>query len=59
LLAPEDVAVRLGVSRKALERWRGTGGGPRFVRFGHKTVRYRVEDVEAFVVERLCVSTAA
>ncbi|MBC4019391.1 helix-turn-helix transcriptional regulator [Siccirubricoccus deserti] len=59
LLTPEDVAVRLGVSRKALERWRGTGDGPRFVRLGHKTIRYRVEDVDAFVAERLCVSTAA
>ena len=59
LLTPEEVAVRLGVSRKALERWRGTGDGPRFVRLGHKTVRYRVEDVEVFVADRLCISTAA
>lgn len=59
LLTPEDVAAQLGVSRKALERWRCTGDGPRFVRLGHKTVRYRMEDVETFVAERLCVSTAA
>ncbi|MDJ0390858.1 helix-turn-helix domain-containing protein [Roseomonas sp. E05] len=59
LLTPEDVAAQLGVSRKALERWRCTGDGPRFVRLGHKTVRYRMEDVEAFVTGRLHASTAA
>lgn len=59
LLTPEDVGFRLGISRKALERWRGTGDGPRFVRLGHKTVRYRLEDIEAFIVARLCISTAS
>jgi predicted DNA-binding transcriptional regulator AlpA len=59
LLLPEEVAGQLGVSRKALERWRCTGEGPRFVRLGHKTVRYRAEDVETFIGARVRVSTSA
>ncbi|KAA2213203.1 helix-turn-helix transcriptional regulator [Teichococcus oryzae] len=58
LLTPEDVAARLGVSRKALERWRCTGDGPRFVRLGHKTVRYRHQDIETFISARIVASTA-
>jgi predicted DNA-binding transcriptional regulator AlpA len=59
LLLPQDVAEQLGVSRKALERWRCTGEGPRFVRLGHKTVRYRPEDIEAFIGAKVMISTAA
>jgi predicted DNA-binding transcriptional regulator AlpA len=58
LLMPQDVAAQLGVSRKALERWRCTGEGPRFVRLGHKTVRYRSEDIDAFIGARVMASTA-
>jgi hypothetical protein len=54
-----DTARRLGVSPKALERWRGTGAGPAFVRLSRKTIRYRAEHVEAFVTERVRTSTAA
>jgi predicted DNA-binding transcriptional regulator AlpA len=57
LLLPQDVAEQLGVSRKALERWRCTGEGPRFVRLGHKTVRYRLEDIEAFIGTKVMIST--
>ena len=58
LLPPAAVAQRLGVSVKALERWRGKGGGPRFVHLTRKTIRYRAEDVEAFVAGRIRASTA-
>jgi predicted DNA-binding transcriptional regulator AlpA len=59
LLLPQDVAEQLGVSRKALERWRCTGEGPRFVRLGHKTIRYRPEDIDAFIGGNVRASTAA
>jgi hypothetical protein len=58
LLQAADVARRLGVTVKALERWRGRGDGPRFVRLTRKTIRYRVEDVQAFVAERVRTRTA-
>jgi hypothetical protein len=57
LLLPAQVAERLGVSIKLLERWRGTGCGPAFVRLSRKTLRYRGGDVDAFVVGKVCTST--
>ena len=59
LLLPAGVADRLGVSTKVLERWRGTGAGPAFVRLTRKTLRYRAADVDAFVAAKVCASTAA
>ncbi len=59
LLTPAEVAGRLGCTPKVIERWRGTGDGPRFVRLSRKTIRYRAEDVEAFVAARVVSSTAA
>lgn len=57
LLKPKDVADLLAVSERTLERWRITGGGPRFVRLGSKVVRYTGEEVEAFVVARVKAHT--
>jgi predicted site-specific integrase-resolvase len=59
LLLPAQVADRLGVSTKVLERWRGTGDGPAFVRLTRKTLRYRAADVEAFINGKIHTSTAA
>lgn len=59
LLTPREVAAMLGISDKTLERWRGTGEGPLFVRLSGKCVRYRREDVEEFVTTRIATSTAA
>ncbi len=59
LLQPSEVAKRLGVSEHVLERWRGTGEGPKFIRFSSKTLRYRATDLDAFVEARVVSSTAA
>jgi hypothetical protein len=59
LLTPAAAAAMLGVTPKALERWRGTGAGPVFVRLSAKSVRYRPADIAAFVEGRLRASTAA
>jgi Helix-turn-helix domain len=59
LMTPAAVADRLGVSTKLLERWRGTGEGPAFVRLTRKTLRYRAADIEAFIAYRVRASTAA
>jgi excisionase family DNA binding protein len=53
LLSTEKVAALLGVSRPALEQRRRRGGGPRFLRLGPRTVRYRVSDVEAWLAARV------
>ncbi len=59
LLHPTEAAKRLHVSEHVLERWRSTGEGPSFVRLTRKTIRYRVEDLRAFVDNNLRISTAA
>jgi len=58
LLTPSAVATMLRVNTKVLERWRGTGDGPRFVRLTRKTIRYQLSDVDAFIGARLRSNTA-
>src|SRR5271157_2406791 len=59
LITPAAAADRLSVTAKVLERWRGTGDGPAFVRLTSKTIRYRPADIEAFVAGRTRASTAS
>jgi excisionase family DNA binding protein len=47
-----EVAARLGVSRFTVRSWRLKGVGPRFLKMG-RAVRYRPEDVEAYVQQTL------
>lgn len=47
-LAPREVARLLGVSTKTLSLWRREGRGPRCARYGVKTVRYELSDLEAW-----------
>ena len=59
LLLPSDVATLLGVGVRTLERWRGTGEGPRFVKLSTKTIRYTDADVAAFVAANVKANTAS
>lgn len=55
LLDDVEVADRLNVSLQTVRNWRGRREGPRFVKLGKRAVRYRPEDVEAFIEgERQC-----
>lgn len=49
LLDTEAAALRLGVPKRTLEDWRLNGIGPRYVRVGRRCVRYRPEDLRAYV----------
>lgn len=51
LLSLEDVAGYLGVPVRTVYSWRTTGKGPRGFRVG-KYVRYRIEDVDAWLEQR-------
>lgn len=44
--SPIDLAMRWCVSPRTLERWRGNGEGPTFLKLGSRVV-YRLEDIEA------------
>ncbi len=52
-----EAAEYLCLTRAALEAWRCHGGGPVFVKLG-KSVRYRKEDLDAFVKARLHTDTS-
>lgn len=45
LLTPKEAAAFLQVSEKLLKEWRVKGSGPKFRRFGHRTVRYLQSDL--------------
>lgn len=47
MLSGRELAERWGLSTKTLDRWRNTGDGPPYLKFG-RTVRYRMEDVIEF-----------
>lgn len=58
LLTEKEAAKILGFSIRTLQNWRHRGGGPRFVRVSKGCIRYRREDLEAWVEERLRWSTS-
>lgn len=49
LLTPPEVCEMLGVTNVQLQDWRTAKKGPPFVRLGHRTVRYRLSAVRAFI----------
>jgi predicted site-specific integrase-resolvase len=55
-LSQRQLAERLSISHRTLERWRWVGQGPKFLKLGGR-IAYRLVDVEAFEVEQLRQST--
>jgi hypothetical protein len=50
-------ALYIATTPKTLQKWRYTGTGPTFVRLG-RSIRYRREDLDAFVLAGLRISTS-
>ncbi|HCB04264.1 MAG TPA: hypothetical protein DEQ43_08470 [Nocardioides bacterium] len=44
-----EAALRLGVSEKTLEYWRAKRKGPKFYRANRNLVRYKDDEVDAFL----------
>ena len=53
LLTQPEAAKLLRLSENTLRQWRARGRGPRFVRLSNRAIRYRNEDLEDFVDERI------
>ncbi len=53
----KEAAGYMALKKCTLEAWRCRGGGPVFVKLG-KSVRYRKEDLDAFVGARTRTSTS-
>lgn len=49
LLTTAELAERLKISVATARRWRHSGKGPDYVRLSPNDVRYRLEDVDAFL----------
>ena len=57
LMTTIEAADYLTLSKPTLERWRLTGEGPKFAKMGD-AVRYRQEDLDAFIFENIVKTTA-
>ena len=58
LLTIQEVSTYLGIPVATLYQWRYQGTGPRVARMG-RHLRYRIEDVDAWVNARSSVGSAA
>jgi len=52
-----QAAEYLGLAVSTLNKWRCHGGGPIFIKMG-RAVRYRVEDLEAYISASKLASTS-
>jgi predicted DNA-binding transcriptional regulator AlpA len=57
LFSEQQAAQMLRVTVKALQKWRVTGTGPRFVKVG-RLVRYTEDTLEEFIQQRTVASTS-
>ena len=57
LMSQTQLARRLEVSRRTLERWRVEGGGPPFLKVG-RGVRYDDNDLAAWIAAQRRLSTS-
>ncbi len=57
-LTQQEAAARLGITPEALRKWRRFGRGPKFLRLGQKLIRYREEDIEAFIAANVVAPEA-
>ena len=58
LLTPDQAARYLNLSPRTLAGWRTRGGGPSWVAISARCCRYRPEDLDAFLAERVRVNTS-
>ncbi|MDA5193883.1 helix-turn-helix transcriptional regulator [Govanella unica] len=58
LLNEKEAAILLGFTIRALQNWRVRGGGPRFVKVSARSVRYRPDDLQQWIEDRLVSSTS-
>jgi hypothetical protein len=58
LLTQREAALALRLSERTLERMRVQGIGPRFGRFANRSIRYRQQDLDAYVAARVVASTS-
>lgn len=58
LLTTRQAAEYLNYEVRTLESWRLRGGGPVFVRASARSIRYRKQDLDTWIEERLRKSSS-
>jgi predicted DNA-binding transcriptional regulator AlpA len=58
VMTTEEAADYLGINKKTLDRMRGRGDGPRFIRITSKIIKYRQADIDDFLTARVRLNTA-
>ena len=58
LLTEKEVAKMLGFSTRTLQKWRLTGEGPVFIKATQRAIRYRKDDIQAWIQKRTFTSTS-
>ena len=58
LWTEKETARHIGFDVRTLQSWRMKGTGPQFVRISSRCIRYRPEDIQAWIEERLRRSTS-
>lgn len=53
-----QASIYTGLAEKTLEGLRCKGGGPRFVRYGRKAVRYLIADLDSWMADHTVASTS-
>ncbi len=59
LLTTRQAASHLNLTPHTLEKWRCSGGGPRFIRYSARCIRYRFDDLTAWLAQRMAANTSA
>jgi excisionase family DNA binding protein len=58
MLTTHEAASYLRLSPRTLERLRVQGTGPKFFRPSNRSIRYRQQDLEAYIAARVVASTS-
>lgn len=58
LLVTKTAAQFLNVQPRTLEKWRFLGGGPKFIKYSSRCVRYKLSDLKAWVEKHSRISTS-
>jgi len=57
LLTAKEAAAYLNLSDATLAKWRCIGGGPTFIRYSARCIRYTQDALDAWLAQRIAVNT--
>ena len=58
LVTEKEAAKFLGLTHRSMQKYRQTGGGPRYIVISARCLRYRRIDLKAWADERMRTSTS-